>query len=79
LREYTQTCNALRQQNMATLPVALSIERAINPFLRSRSSAVASAVRQRDAHALDDVTTFAALRSMEERILTNSTCPTTAR
>ena len=63
LREYTQTCNALRQQNMATLPVPLSIERAINPFLRSRSSSVASAVRQRDAHALDDVTTFAALRS----------------
>jgi hydroxyacylglutathione hydrolase len=63
LREYTQTCNALRQQNLATLPVPLSIERAINPFLRSRSSAVASAVRQRDAHALDDVTTFAALRS----------------
>jgi len=63
LREYTQTCNALRQQNLATLPVPLSIERAINPFLRSRSSSVASAVRQRDAHALDDVTTFAALRS----------------
>ena len=63
LREYTQTCNALRQQNMATLPVPLSIERAINPFLRSRSSSVASAVRQRDAHALDDVTTFAELRS----------------
>jgi hydroxyacylglutathione hydrolase len=63
LREYTQTCNALRQQNLATLPVPLSIERVINPFLRSRSSAVASAVRQRDAHALDDVTTFAALRS----------------
>jgi hydroxyacylglutathione hydrolase len=63
LREYTQTCNALRQQNMATLPVPLSIERAINPFLRSRSSSVASAVRQRDADALDDVTTFAALRS----------------
>jgi hydroxyacylglutathione hydrolase len=63
LREYTQTCNALRQQNMATLPVPLSIERAINPFLRSRSSSVASAVRQRDAHALDDVTTFAAQRS----------------
>jgi hydroxyacylglutathione hydrolase len=63
LREYTQTCNALRQQNLATLPVPLSIERAINPFLRSRSSSVASAVRQRDADALDDVTTFAALRS----------------
>jgi hydroxyacylglutathione hydrolase len=63
LREHTQTCTTLRQQNLATLPVPLSTERAINPFLRSRSSAVAGAVRQRDAHALDDVTTFAALRS----------------
>ena len=63
LLEYANTCNALRQQNLATLPVPLSVERAINPFLRSRSSAVANAVRQRDAHALDDVSTFAALRS----------------
>jgi hydroxyacylglutathione hydrolase len=41
----------------------LSTERAINPFLRSRSRAVSNAVRQRDARAMDDVTTFAALRT----------------
>ena len=63
LREYAQACTALRQQNLATLPVPLSTERAINPFLRSRSSTVAQVVRQRDAAAQDDVTTFAALRS----------------
>ncbi len=63
LREYAQACTALRQQNLATLPVPLSTERAINPFLRSRSNAVAQAVRQRDAAAQDDVATFAALRS----------------
>ncbi len=63
LREYVQACTALRQQNLATLPVPLSTERAINPFLRSRSSAVVRAVRQRDAAAQDDVATFAALRS----------------
>jgi hydroxyacylglutathione hydrolase len=63
LRHHTQVCTALRQQNLPTLPVPLSTERAINPFLRSRSKAVSHAVRQRDAHALDDVATFAALRS----------------
>jgi hydroxyacylglutathione hydrolase len=62
LRDHTQVCITLRQQNQPTLPVPLSTERAINPFLRSRSSAVSQAVRQRDACALDDVTTFAALR-----------------
>jgi len=41
----------------------LSTERAINPFLRSRSPAVSLAVQQRDAQALDDVTCFAALRT----------------
>nr|WP_315236264.1 hydroxyacylglutathione hydrolase [uncultured Limnohabitans sp.] len=63
LRTYAQACALLRQQNQATLPVPLSTELAINPFLRSRSSAVSNAVRQRDARALDDVTTFAALRT----------------
>jgi len=41
----------------------LATELAINPFLRSRSPAVTSAVRQREALAVDDVTTFAALRA----------------
>lgn len=62
LRAHAQACTDLRQHNRPTLPVALSTELAINPFLRSRSSAVSSAVRQRDACALDDITTFAALR-----------------
>jgi hydroxyacylglutathione hydrolase len=45
------------------LPALLSTERAINPFLRSRSPAISSAIQQRDAAAADDVTRFAALRS----------------
>lgn len=63
LQTYAKACAALRRDQQPTLPVSLSIERAINPFLRSRSSAVTQAIRQRDAHALDDITTFAALRS----------------
>lgn len=62
LKDYAHHCTALRQNKQATLPSSLSIELEINPFLRSRSHAVANAVQQRDAHALDDVTTFAALR-----------------
>jgi hydroxyacylglutathione hydrolase len=63
LQNYAQTCLLLREQNQATLPALLSTERAINPFLRSRSPAVSLAVQQRDAQALDDVTCFAALRT----------------
>jgi hydroxyacylglutathione hydrolase len=63
LQTYAKACAALRQDQQPTLPVSMSIERAINPFLRSRSSAVTQAIRQREAHALDDITTFAALRS----------------
>lgn len=63
LHTYALACTALRQDKQPTLPVALSTERAINPFLRSRSSTVSTAVRQRDARALDDITTFAALRT----------------
>jgi hydroxyacylglutathione hydrolase len=62
LRSYAKICADLRQHNQPTQPVPLSTERAINPFLRSRSSAVSKAVRQRDHGAVDDVTTFAALR-----------------
>ncbi|MFM6999793.1 MAG: hydroxyacylglutathione hydrolase [Limnohabitans sp.] len=63
LKAYHRHCIELRQQGQPTLPVSLSTEQAINPFLRSRSSAVSAAVKQRDALAVDDVTTFAALRA----------------
>jgi hydroxyacylglutathione hydrolase len=63
LQTYVKACQSLRNQGLPTLPVALSTEQAINPFLRSRSPAVSAAVQHRDAQALDDVTTFAALRA----------------
>ncbi|MGV0959644.1 MAG: hydroxyacylglutathione hydrolase [Limnohabitans sp.] len=63
LNDYHRLCTQLRQQGQPTLPTALSTEQAINPFLRSRSSAVSAAVKRRDALAVDDVTTFAALRA----------------
>ena len=63
LKSYALACARLREDNQPTLPALLSTERAINPFLRSRSPAIASAVQQRDAKALDDVARFAALRT----------------
>jgi len=63
LQAHARLCMQLRDQNLPTLPVALSTELAINPFLRSRSDAVSAAVRRMDLSATDDVTTFAALRA----------------
>lgn len=62
LQAYWAQCTELRRQSLPTLPVALATERDINPFLRSRLSSVAAPVRRRDRLAVDDVTTFAALR-----------------
>jgi hydroxyacylglutathione hydrolase len=62
LQAHWAQCTQWRQQDLPTLPVALQTERAINPFLRSRLPTVATPVRQRDCLAVDDVTTFAALR-----------------
>jgi hydroxyacylglutathione hydrolase len=63
LQNYAKACTVLRQNHQPTLPVALSTELAINPFLRSREPTVSSAVKQHDPQALDPVTTFAALRA----------------
>ena len=62
LQAHWAQCTQWRQQDLPTLPVALQTERAINPFLRSRLPTVATPVRQRDSLAVDDETTFAALR-----------------
>ncbi len=62
LQAHFARCSKLRSQALPTLPVALITERAINPFLRSRLPSVATPVRQHDRLAVDEVTTFAALR-----------------
>jgi len=62
LQAHLAHCTELRSQALPTLPVALTTERAINPFLRSRLPSVATPVHQHDRLAVDEVTTFAALR-----------------
>ena len=62
IQAHLSLCTRLREHAQPTLPVALHTERTINPFLRSRQAGVAAAVQQHDPCAVDDVSTFAALR-----------------
>ncbi|WP_028605208.1 hydroxyacylglutathione hydrolase [Ottowia thiooxydans] len=62
LAEYYQNCEALRAAGTPTLPSSIGMERAINPFLRSREAAVTQAVRAHAVTTTDDAAVFAALR-----------------
>jgi hydroxyacylglutathione hydrolase len=62
LADYQRQCQSLRAQGLPTLPSSIGLERAINPFLRSRQAAVRQSVRAHAASASDDVAVFAALR-----------------
>ncbi len=62
LKAYASHCEQRRRQSLPTLPVALSTEWAINPFLRSRQAAVRQSIQQHWPQARDDVSAFAALR-----------------
>ena len=62
LAEYYQECEALRAAGTPTLPSSIGVERAINPFLRSREPTVTQAVQAYAATTTDDVAVFAALR-----------------
>lgn len=67
LLQYQARCEALRAQAQPTLPSSLNTELAINPFLRSRQTAVVQAVQQREPAARDEVAVFAALRSWKNQ------------
>lgn len=62
LADYQIWCEAQRARGEPTLPSTLGMERAINPFLRSRESEVTQSVRAQAASATDEVAVFAALR-----------------
>lgn len=62
LAEYYQECEALRAAGTPTLPSSIGVERAINPFLRSREPTVTQAVQAHAATTTEDVAVFAALR-----------------
>jgi hydroxyacylglutathione hydrolase len=62
LQAWTQHCEALRAQGFPTLPSTLATERDINPFLRSRNTAVIQAVRR----AMKDAMPAAASATINE-------------
>lgn len=62
LIHYTQRCEALRAQDLPTLPSTMAQERAINPFLRTSEPAVMHAARAMGADTAHQVGVFAGLR-----------------
>jgi hydroxyacylglutathione hydrolase len=59
---YAEHCKTLRNQGMPTLPSTVTMERNINPFLRSTVPAVVAAVRAHDPAGVAQSGAFAALR-----------------
>lgn len=67
LQRYASECQDKRAQQQPTLPTSVALELRINPFLRSRESAVRASARQFDARADSDVAVFAALREWKNQ------------
>lgn len=67
LQQWQRVCQALRAQQLPTLPARLGQERMINPFLRVRHPTVRTAARQQAPLAHGDVAVFAALREWKNR------------
>lgn len=63
LAEYTAHCQQQRALNFPTLPSSIGLEKKINPFLRTRETAVRRAAIAHAPHTPDDdVSLFATLR-----------------
>jgi hydroxyacylglutathione hydrolase len=59
---YITHCRSLRSQGMPTLPSTVTMERNINPFLRSSAPAVVAAARAHNAASVEQFGVFATLR-----------------
>ncbi len=59
---YDARCQALRADNIPTIPSTMAIEKRINPFLRSHTASVRASVQQFDATAQSEIEIFTALR-----------------
>ena len=62
LQQHVRHCQALRAQQLPTLPSRMDTERAINPFLRTHEAAVTASAQTHDASAHTPVQVLAALR-----------------
>jgi hydroxyacylglutathione hydrolase len=63
LIDYQRHCEALRARHQPTLPSTIAQERAVNPFLRTRETAVVRAAQAYNgADPADETSVFAAIR-----------------
>lgn len=67
VQAYQARAQALRRQQLPTLPSSIGLEKAVNPFLRTHVPTVAHAVQQFEPKADDPVAVFAALRTWKDK------------
>ena len=67
LQRRAKQVSALRDAGRMTVPSTLSEERAVNPFLRSRETAVIAAARQHDADAQPGAGVLGVIRDWKDR------------
>lgn len=67
LRDHTARCQALREQQLPTLPSSIALELEINPFLRCHVSEVVASAMAEGAATAEPVPVFAALREWKNR------------
>ena len=67
LQAYHAECVKLRDNDQPTLPSSIAQELLINPFLRSRQTAVRAAALHFDPAASNDISVFAALRQWKNQ------------
>ena len=67
LANYQTHCIEQRANHQPTLPTSIALELLINPFLRTRQSALISSAQHFDAAAHDDISVFAAIRQWKNQ------------
>ncbi len=67
LRQYAEKVNELRQRGLPTLPSTLALEKNINPFLRTGTTAIRSAAEKHSGMQLqDEVAIFTEIRRWKD-------------
>ncbi len=66
LATWSARVDALRQADTPTVPTTVALERAVNPFLRSREASVRRAVQRQGGDVGSDAAAFGALRGWKD-------------
>ncbi len=67
IKRYAESVNILRQEGKATLPSTISLEKSINPFLRTGTAAIKHAAENHSSTKLaDEVAVFAEVRQWKD-------------